>query len=530
MRDFHMPGRSAAIATGGMAATSHPMATLTALEVLRKGGNAVDAAVAAAAMLAVVEPQMTGIGGDCFVLYAPRGGDKIVSLNGSGRAPAGLTLERVLRDEPGATEMSLYGPHTVTLPGTVDAWTMLIADHGTKDMAELLKPAIDAAENGYPVLARVAHDWATETEKLQKDPNAAAVFMPGGVLPGEGDVHRQPALGATLRRIAKEGRAGFYEGKTGATMAAYLRSRGATHTAEDFANNRADYTTPIKTRYRDVDIYQCPPNTQGMTAIQLINILSGFKLDGLNPLHPDWLHLQIEAGRLAYRDRNAFLADPEKANLPVDHLISMEYADALRAHISRDRAMAVLPEPGRAEPHTVYLTVVDKDRNAISFINSLFDHFGCGLLCPDTGVMFQNRGALFSLDPEHPNCVAPNKRPFHTIIPGMAVKDGRTIMPFGVMGGHYQPFGHAMLVTSVFGFGLDPQAALDQPRVSHDGTVLEAERGIPEATVESLRKRGHEVTIPNHPHGGGQAILIDWERGTLTGGSDPRKDGCALGY
>ncbi len=530
MRDFQMPGRSAAIATGGIAATSHPLATLTALDVLRAGGNAIDAAVAAAAMLAVVEPHMTGIGGDCFVLYAPGGGDKIVSVNGSGRAPTGLTRDRVLQDEPGAEAMSLFGPHTVTVPGAVDAWAMLVADHGTTDLAELLRPAIDAAERGYPVLARVAWDWATETEKLAADPNAAAVFMPGGVMPVEGDVHRQPALAATLRKIAKEGRAGFYEGKTAATMAAYLRSRGATHTAEDFAANRADYTVPIKTRYRDVDIYQCPPNTQGMTAIQLINILSGYDLDGLDPLHPDWLHLQIEAGRLAYRDRNAFLADPEKANLPVDHLISMEYADALRAQISRDRAMATMPEPGRAEPHTVYLTVVDRDRNAISFINSLFDHFGCGILCPDTGVMFQNRGALFSLDPEHPNCVAPGKRPFHTIIPGMAVKDGRTVMPFGVMGGHYQPFGHAMLVTSVFGFGLDPQSALDQPRVSHDGEVLEAERGIPAATVASLIARGHNVQFPPHPHGGGQAILIDWERGTLTGGSDPRKDGCAFGY
>lgn len=530
MRDFQTPGRSAAIATNGMAATSHPLATLTALDVLRAGGNAVDAAVAAAAMLAVVEPHMTGIGGDCFVLYSPRGGDQVISINGSGRAPAGLTRERVLQDDPGAVAIAPFGPHAVTIPGAIDAWALLVNDHGTKDLAELLRPAIATAENGYPILARVAHDWATEVEKLSADPNAAKVFLPGGNPPAEGDIHRQPALAETLRAVARSGRAGFYEGRVAAAMAAYLRRVGATHTEEDFAANRADYTVPIKTRYRDVDIYQCPPNTQGMTAIQIINILAGYELDGLDPLHPDWLHLQIEAGRLAYRDRNAFLADPDKANLPVDHLISMEYAGALRKHIRLDRAMPTLPEPGRAEPHTVYLTVVDRDRNSISFINSLFDHFGTGLFCPDTGVMFQNRGSLFSLDPSHPNCVAPGKRPFHTIIPGMAVRNGRTVMPFGVMGGHYQPFGHAMLVTSVFGFGLDPQTALDQPRVSHDGAVLEAETGISDTAVESLIARGHDVQRSAHPHGGGQAILIDWERGTLTGGSDPRKDGCALGY
>jgi gamma-glutamyltranspeptidase/glutathione hydrolase len=513
-----------------MAATSHPLATLTAVEIMRAGGNAIDAAVAAAAMLAVVEPHMTGIGGDCFVLYAPGGSDRIVSVNGSGRAPAGLSRERVLADDPDADGIGITSVHAVTIPGAIDAWTKLVADHGSKDMAELLRPAIETAENGYPIHARIASDWATEVEKLSVDPHAAAAFLANGRAPAEGDIHRQPALAGTLRRIAIDGRAGFYEGEIAETMAARLRQAGGTHTAEDFAANKTDYTTPISTGYRDVDIYQCPPNTQGMTAIQLINILSGYDLGSLDPLHPDWLHLQIEAGRLAYRDRDAFLADPEKANLPVEHLISMEYAAALRSQIRLDRALDELPPPGRAEPHTVYLTVVDKDRNAVSFINSLFDHFGSGIYCPTTGVMFQNRGTLFSLDPAHPNCVAPGKRPFHTIIPGMAVKDGRAVMSFGVMGGHYQPFGHANLVSAVYGFGLDPQAALDLPRVSHDGTVLEAESGIPASAVRSLAAKGHIVETTPHPHGGGQAIAIDWDRGTLTGGSDPRKDGCAMGY
>jgi gamma-glutamyltranspeptidase / glutathione hydrolase len=530
MRDFQQPGRSAAIATGGMAATSHPLATLTAIDVLRAGGNAIDAAVAAGAMLAVVEPHMTGIGGDCFVLYAPSGGDNVIAMNGSGRAPAGLTLERVLADAPDGSGIGPSSPHSVSIPGAIDAWARLVADHGSKELGALLQPAIEAAENGYSILGRVASDWATETEKLGADADTAQVFLPGGAAPAEGDVHRQPQLAATLRRVAKKGRAGFYEGATAETMASFLRSRGATHRAEDFAANKPDYVTPIRTRYCGVDIYQCPPNTQGITALEMMNILSGYDPGDFDPLHPDWLHLQIEAGRLAYRDRDAFLADPEKAKLPIEHLLSAEYAASLRAQIRLDRAMVDLPPPGKAEPHTVYLTVVDKDRNAVSFINSLFEHFGSGIFCPKTGVMFQNRATLFSVDPDHPNCVAPGKRPFHTIIPGMAVRNGRTIMSFGVMGGHYQPFGHVHLISSVFGFGLDPQAALDLPRVSHDGVVLEAEQGIPETTRFALQAKGHDVALVDYPHGGGQAIRIDWERGTLVGGSDPRKDGCAIGY
>jgi len=529
MRDFQRPGRSTVHACNGMAATSHPLATLAALDTLRWGGNAIDAAVAAAAVLAVVEPQSTGIGGDCFVLIAPRGSGEIVGYNGSGRAPA--AAEAQWFQDHRIEVIAHDSPHAVTIPGAIEAWHRLVTDHGRKGLDDLLQPAITYAQEGYPVHPRIAADWSREAEKLAADPHAKRIFLPNGRPPGAGDLHRQPELAATLRRIAQEGPEGFYQGEVADDLVARLRERGGLHTAADFAAHHGEYVTPIRTAYRGHDVYEIPPNGQGITVLLMLNILAGFELGKLDPLGAERLHLQIEAGRLAYRDRNALVADPAHAKVPVAHLLSAEYAQGLRGLIRRDAAMTKLPAPGSfGGRDTVYLTVVDQQRTAVSFINSTYWSFGSGIVGPKSGVVLQNRGSGFVLDPGHPNCIAPNKRPFHTIIPGMLARDGRAVMPFGVMGGGYQPFGHVHLLSNMLDYGMDPQEALDLARVFHDGGVVEAERGVPAAAVQGLQAMGHTVVEADEPHGGGQAILIDWQRGVLTGGSDPRKDGCALGY
>ncbi len=530
MRDFHLPGRSTAHGINGMAATSHPLATLAALESLRWGGNAIDAAVSAAAVLAVVEPQSTGIGGDCFVLFAPRGSGQIIAYNGSGRAPA--AADAAWFRERGIDAIDPDSAHAVTVPGAIEAWSRLIGDHGRKGFDELFQPAIRYAENGYPVFPRVAHDWRREAERLARDPVAKRIFLPSGAPPAAGEIHAQPELAATLKRIVAEGPEAFYKGEVAEDMVGRLREKGGLHTLEDFAQHQGEYTAPIRTSYRGYDVFQCPPNGQGLTVLLMLDILQGFPLGGLDPLGPERLHLEIEAGRLAFRDRNALIADPAHGRVPIEHLLSASYADGIRRLIQPDRAMTRLPAPGSTGApgrDTVYLAVVDKDLNAVSFINSIYWSFGSGIVAPKSGVVLQNRGAGFVLDPHHPNVIAPRKRPSHTIIPGMLARDGRAIMPFGVMGGDYQPFGHVHLLTNVLDYGMDPQEAIDLARVFHDGDAVEVERGIPEATVKGLAQRGHRVVATADPLGGGQAILIDWKRGVLVGGSDPRKDGCALG-
>ena len=529
MRDFQAPGRSPVQALNGMAATSHPAATLTAIEVLRGGGNAMDAAIAACAVLCVVEPQSTGIGGDCFVLYAPKGGGEVIAYNGSGRAPAAAETAWFL--DRGIDEIDPQSPHAVTIPGAIDAWARLAADHGTRSLGELLQPAIGYAEDGYVVLPRVARDWAGCVDKLRANPTATRIFLPDGKSPRAGDVHRQPELAETLRVIAREGREGFYSGSVAEDIVGFLRGCGGLHSLDDFATAGGEYVAPIHSDYHDLEIHECPPNGQGMVALIMLNLLSGFDLAKLDPAGPERLHLEVEAGRLAFRDRDAFLADPKFADVPIEHLLSTAYADDLRGVIQADKAIENLPLPSMAAHNdTVYLTVVDRDRNAVSFINSLFDSFGSGLAAPESGVILQNRGIGFVVDPSHPNCIAPGKRPLHTIIPGMALAGGRVVMPFGVMGAHYQPFGHAHLITNIVDYGMDVQAALDFPRVFRYGDKLECERGIDPAVVAALAALGHDPQIAAKPLGGGQAIHIDWQSGVLTGGSDPRKDGCALGY
>jgi gamma-glutamyltranspeptidase/glutathione hydrolase len=528
MRNFEMAGRSAAYGANGMAATSHPRATLAALDILRAGGNAVDAAVAAIAVHSVVEPAMTGIGGDCFALYAPAGGD-VVAYNGSGRAGAGATTQWYL--ENGITEIRADSPHAVTIPGAVDAWSRLVQDHGTKDLGELLATAIDLAETGYPIQPRVAFDWARFEAKLNANAPIRRRFLNDGHLFKAGDMFRQPELAATLREIANNGADGFYKGRVAEAMVATLNGLGGVQTVDDFANAAGEYCGPISTTYRDHQVLECPPNGQGFIALIMLNILEGFDLASLDPSSAQRLHLEIEAGRLGFKQRDRYFNDPGQSAAMIDGYLAKDYADRQRKLIHLDRAMSqsevsTLP----AQSDTVYLSVVDRDGNAVSFINSLFRPFGSGLLCPETGVMFHDRGSLFVVDEDSGNTIEPGKRPIHTIMPGMLMQNGRAVMPFGVMGGQYQPFGQTHLLTNILDFGMDVQQALEDPRLFYQFDQVEAESGISADAVAGLQALGHTVVPTVAPHGGGQAIWIDWDRGVLIGGSDPRKDGCALGY
>ena len=529
MRNLELPGRSPVHATTGMAATSHPLATAAALNVLQSGGNAMDAAVAACAVQCVVEPQSTGIGGDCFVLYSPKGGDGIIAYNGSGPAPAAATREWFA--ENGIEEIGEHSAHAVTVPGAVDAWCRLIEDHGTMSLGELLQPAIRYARHGHPVHDRVAFDWRRCTELLGRDPGAARIYLPGGEAPKAGSLHLQPQLAATLEKIAAGGRDAFYTGAVAEDIVGHLKSLGGAHTLDDFAAAAGEYVDPIKASYRGHDVYQCPPNGQGVIALLMLNILGPMGLDKLDPLSPERLHLCIEASRLAYAERDAVVSDPDQEEVPVEKLLSAEFAAELRDRIISTQAMDAPPPAALPAASTVYLCVVDKDRNAVSFINSLFEAFGSGLVGPESGVLLQNRGFSFNLDKGHANCIAANKRPMHTIIPGMVVKDAKTVMPFGVMGGQYQAFGHMYFLTNLFEHGLGLQEAMDLPRLfpALDGPV-EIESGMPADTVAGLEAMGHKTAATAKPIGGAQAIRIDWDEGVLTGASEPRKDGQALGY
>ncbi|MGH7120975.1 MAG: gamma-glutamyltransferase family protein [Acetobacteraceae bacterium] len=532
MRDFHLPGRSVVFATHGMAATSMPAATLTAIDVLRTGGNALDAAVAAMAVLCVIEPQATGIGGDCFCLYAPAGSGRVTALNGSGRAPAAANFAWYA--ERGLTGLEADSPHSVTVPGAVGAWETLLARHGTKGLDELLQPAIRYAEEGFIVHPRVAFDWERVVDKLRK--NGTGGFLPHGAAPAAGERFTPPGLAATLRAIAKGGARAFYEGAVASDMVATLRARGGLHTEADFAAalRGAEFVEPIHTTWRGFEVWECPPNGIGILVLMLLGIIGGMASAGDGPSGPLRLHRHAEAARLVHRDRDAFVADPAQGPVPVQRLTSDAYLSVLRRLIADDRRMSVLPPAGEVSmpvhADTAYLAVVDRDGNAASLINSLFQSFGSGILAEKSGVMLQNRGFGFRLERGHPNCIAGGKRPMHTIIPGMLTKGGEAVMPFGVMGGQFQPVGQTLFLTNFLEYGLDLQEALDAPRVFPAGGQLEIERGLPAATLEGLERRGHRLTLVDRPLGGGQAIWIDRAKGVLAGASDPRKDGIALGY
>ncbi len=530
MRNLELPGRSPVHAMHGMAATSHTLSTQTAVNVLQAGGTAMDAAIAACAVQCVVEPESTGIGGDNFCLYSTAGSPGIIAFNGSGKAPTGATCAYYA--EQGITEIERQTPHSVVVPGAVEAWCRLHADHGRLPLRELLSPAIGYARNGYPVASRVSFDWAQSAELIMAEPNMAEIFMPDGKPLAEGSIHRQPALAETLEAIAEGGRDAFYNGEIARNMVDYLRGLGGLHTMDDFASVRGEYVTPISAEFRGQQVWQCPPNGQGVIALLLLNIMSGV-VTGDGPISAMRIHSEIEACRLAYTARNMYVADPGFAEVDVETLLSPDYANRLRAQIDPAKAHAPMPEPDLVRhDDTVYITVVDADGNVCSFINTLFKNWGAGLCDPKSGVVFTNRAQGFSLDPASPNRIEPGKRPLHTIIPGMVTRSGKVTMSYGVMGGQYQAMGHMQFLTRLFDYGLDVQEAMDAPRFMADPFTgdVEMEEAVPDDIRNKLSAIGHSISNPEKPIGGSQAIMIDPDTGVLTGGSDPRKDGCAIGY
>lgn len=525
MRDFQMPGRSAVMATNGMCATSHPLAAQAAIDILKRGGNAVDAAIAGAVILGQAEPAMTGIGGDCFVLISPAGGDDVIAVNGSGRAPAAAKADD-LRSRGEAT-VPVYGPEAVTIPGAIDAFCTMSEKWGRLGIADSLVPAIDYMENGLPVADRVAWDWDKNAHLLQG--HARTHYLLEGSTPKRGQVFRLPGNAEVLRRIAKDGRDGFYKGEVADDMLATLNALGGVHTEADFANAATTIGAPISGTYQGRELLEHAPNGQGATAILLLNILSQFDIASLDPFGAERAHIEAEATKLAYDARNRFVADADHMT-KLDHMLSMDTAQKLATLIDPKKAMsgpAALSEAVHKD--TIYITVVDKDRMVVSLIYSVFHSFGSGIASEKFGILFQNRGAGFTLAKGHANEYGGGKRPMHTIIPGMIRDAGRVAMPFGVMGGQYQACGHARAVTNMTDFGLAPQDALDAPRCFAENGKLMMERGYSDAVRAQLVEMGHEVETPEVAIGGAQAILIH-EHGVLEGASDPRKDGCAIGY
>jgi len=525
MRDFQMPGRSEVLASSAMCATSHPLAAQTAIDILKRGGNAMDAAIAGAVLLGICEPPMTGIGGDLFVLYSAPGSNDILALNGSGRAPT--AADAAMLRAAGQAEIPLGSADAVTVPGAVDAFCHLSETVGKLGLETLLQPAIHYAETGVPVASRVAFDWAIEATTLQGC--ARDFFLLDGRAPKSGQMFRAPGQAEVLRRIAREGRDAFYSGEVAGDMIAALTKRGGVHTAQDFVATKYTATSPVSGEYQGTELVEHPPNGQGATAILLLNILSHFDLAGMDPVGAKRVHIEAEAAKLAYDARNRFIADPDFSRR-LDHMLAPKTAARLAGLIDPRRAMAnVAASAGAVHKDTVYITVVDKDRMAVSLIYSTFKGFGSGIASEKFGILLQNRGAGFTLQQGHPNELGGGKRPMHTIIPAMARENGRVVMPFGVMGGAYQPAGHARLLCNLIDFGMGLQQAMDTPRAFPDAGVLKVERGFAQAVCGQLADMGHDIVVPEFPLGGAQAIRIN-ESGFLEGASDSRKDGCALGY
>jgi gamma-glutamyltranspeptidase/glutathione hydrolase len=469
---------------------------------------------------------MTGIGGDCFAIVA-RPGQAPVTLNGSGRSPAGVTLEKAA--ELGISVIADNSPLAVTVPGAVDAWCRLHRDDGRLDLAELLEPAARRADEGYPVAPRVAFDWGRNAERLRRSPATAAGFLPSGRPPGVGDLHRQPALAATLRAIGARGRAGFYEGEVAEDIVRTLQAIGGSHTLDDFAHQSSSYEPPISASFAGVDVLECPPNGQGATALLLLQALDGWSEFAVADPYAR-TRLFAEATMAAYALRDRALADPASMAVQVEDFLSDRAVAYVRGRGRQAAAERTRPETLPWESDTICLSVVDENGLVVSFINSLFNAFGSTLLAPRSGVLLHCRGTSFQLDPGHPNALGPRKRPMHTIIPGLVMRGGRALMPFGVMGGQYQAAGHAHFLLRLFQEGYDLQGAVDAPRLFGYNDVVQVEAGLDEASVAHLERHGHRIERMTAPLGGAQAIWIDHNRGVLVGGSDPRKDGCALGY
>jgi gamma-glutamyltranspeptidase/glutathione hydrolase len=540
--------RSVVLGRNGMIATSQPLASAAGLKVLQDGGNAIDAAITAAAVLAVVEPTMNGIGGDLFAIVYDAKTGKLRALNSSGRSGHAATPEAFA--SRGLTRIPNAGVYSVTVPGAVDGWATLLTTFGTIPLSRALQPAIGYARDGYAVSEIISGQWQATQRKLAADPAAAATFLPNGHAPKPGEVFRNPNLARTLETIAAGGRDAFYKGPIAAAIAADMKRRDGLLDASDFAAHKADWVEPISTNYRGYDIYELPPNTQGFVVLEMMNILEGFDIKSLGHNSADQLHLLTEAKRIAFADRAAYLGDTAAVPPSVlKTLISKEYAAERRKLIDMAHAAAeykpgtigggrsqqqldaaALNFTGRDLGDTIYMTVADGQGNMVSLIQSLFSDFGSGIVAGDTGIVLQNRGSLFNLIPGHPDQIAPNKRPLHTLIPAFVMKDGKPLLSFGVMGGDHQAQGHAQVLMNLIDFGMNVQEAGEAARINHGANGLQVESAIPAEVRAALVQRGHKVSEAVGAYGGYQGILIDPMTRVLMGGSDPRKDGLAIGY
>ncbi len=539
--------RSPVLGRNGVIATSQPLASAAGLQALQAGGNAIDAAVTAAAVLAVVEPTMTGIGGDVLAIVYDAKTKTLRGLNSSGRAGSDANADDLVAK--GMTRMPGSGVYPVTVPGAIAGWVALLEEHGTITLTRALAPAIRYARDGFPVSEIIADQWARAVETVSEDPAAAAIFLPGGRAPKPGAVFRNPDLAQTLEQIARGGRNVFYGGPIGAAIVADIRKRGGFLTAADFAAHRADWVDPITTTYRGYDLYELPPNTQGFVALEMLNILEGYDIASLGHNSADYLHRLAEAKRIAFADRAAYLADPGLVPPSIlNGLISKDYAAMRRREIDPVRAASGYHPgafggtvsgssasrdayfDGRDHGDTVYLAAADGAGNAISFINSLFSSFGSGIVVPGTGVLLHNRGAGFTLESGHPNRLGPGKRPLHTLVPAFVMKDGKPVMPFGVMGGDNQAQAHVQIIVNIVDFGMNVQEAGDAARVRHGVEGFAVESGIGQAVRAALTQRGHTIIDGRGAMGGYQAVMIDPVTGVLMGGSDARKDGLAIGW
>ncbi|MBU93308.1 MAG: gamma-glutamyltransferase [Chloroflexi bacterium] len=528
MRNIYIPGRSNVLGTNGMAATSQPLSSLEAISILKKGGNAIDAAIAASAVQSVIEPGSTGVGGDCFALISLNS-KKPVAVNGSGIAPKKASLEYFI--EKNISEIDLLSPHSVTIPGAVHAWYSMHKKFGKLDFEQLFITAEQYARNGFPIHEVMAKTWNKNINKILQNESTKKIFSKNGKSYQFGEIHKNIDLANTLNSIAKNGTKDFYEGYIAADIVKSLNDLGGCHTIEDFYYQKTIFSDSIYNNFKDKIIHQCPPNGPGITVLIMMAILERFDFSNINPLSIDRFHLQAEATKIAFEIRENFIGDPNFLDLDVDSLFKKEFITNLVKKISFNKCYIPKKLSITAHPETVYLTVVDRDLNAVSFINSICFAFGSGITSKKTGVLLHNRGVNFTIQKNHPNSINGHKRPLHTIIPGLVTDiNNEAILSYGVMGGQYQSVGHSHILQNIFDFGMDVQEAIDFPRAFNLNGKYIFEKSFPIDILEHLRNKGHDTIYTDETHGGGQAIFIDKSQGVMIAGSDSRKDGCGMGY
>lgn len=533
--------RSEVIAQNAMACTSQPLATQVALDIMKAGGNAIDAAIAANATLGLVEPTGNGIGGDIFVIIWDAQSQKLYGLNGSGRSPKSLDLDYFVNN--GMEKIPSYGPLPVSVPGCVDGWFTIHDKFGKLKMEEVLDPAIKYARKGFPVSELIAYYMDKGARNLSKFPGFKETYMPNGATPKKGEIFKNPGLANTLEKIAKGGRDAFYKGDVAKTIATYIQEHGGFLSEEDLANHTSEWVEPVSTNYRGYDVWELPPNGQGTAALQMLNILENYDIKKMGFGSRDYIHTFVEAKKLAFEDRAKFYADPAFVEIPVEQLISKSYAKERMQLIDSERAAKNYPAGELEQGNTIYLTTADSEGNMVSLIQSNYRGMGSGMTPPGLGFILQDRGELFALEKGHNNVFEPEKRPFHTIIPAFVTKDGKPYISFGLMGGAMQPQGHAQIVINLIDFGMNLQEAGDAPRIRHigstqptggkpmtDGGTINLESGISYEVIRNLVEMGHEVSFSVGSYGGYQAIMYDAKNGVYLGASESRKDGQAAGY